>query len=484
MNGRIFLVINNDYFAEPMGVMQLSAVLKKHDYEVGFGINMREDVFGAIKEFKPDVVGFSSMTSDIKDLLPLIDRVKNELGIFTLLGGPHPTFFKEVINHPTLDAICVGEGEIAILDLLERLAQHGSIDNIKNIVTKTSGKLELNPLITDLDNLPFIDRDIVSNRKEFRVLKVLSFYTSRGCLYNCTYCFNSKYNKVYRGNKIFRRRSVDNIIEEIKIVRRNHPIQFIRFSDDTFLYKVDDWFLEFVEKYRKEVNIPFYFLLRADNVTEEMARLLKSAGCHSVGMSIESGNEEIRKNMLNRKISNEKLIKNFSIVKVAGINILSACIVALPYTRLEDEKKTIEIAIQSKCDNPGFCIFIPFPGTPLGERVKRDNMLSDGVNDLFSFSQYSTLNCFSKQEKQIRYNLMLLGTFCVIFPVFKNIILNHLIFFKPNKLFELIHFLSQGYCLSRKIFPVKYSLKEYIEVFKEYVREWLYSLKHNLKIPE
>ncbi len=79
---------------------------------------------------------------------------------------------------------------------------------------------------------------------------------------------------------------------------------------------------------------------------------------------------------------------------------------------------------------------------------------------------------------------MLLGTFCVKLPIFKNIILNHLIFFRPNKLFELIHFLSQGYCLSSKIFPVKYSLKEYIEVLKEYVREWLYSVKHNLKIPE
>ena len=289
---------------------------------------------------------------------------------------------------------------------------------------------------------------------------------------------------MYRGNQTFRRRSVDNVIEEIKVVRENYPIQFIRFSDDTFLYKVDDWFLDFVEKYRKEINIPFYALLRADNVTEEMACLLKRAGCHSLGMSIESGNEEIRRSMLRRNISNEKLLKNFSIIKDAGINILSACIVALPNSTLEDEKKTIEIAIRSKCDNPGFCIFIPFPGTPLGEKVSRENMLSNEVDNLFSFSQHSTLNCFSKEEKKIQYNLMLLGTFCVQLPIFKNIILNHLIFFRHKKLFELIHFLSQGYCLSRKIFPIKYSLTEYIEVLKEYVREWLYSVKHNLKASE
>ena len=131
-------------------------------------------------------------------------------------------------------------------------------------------------LVEDLDALPFPDRgDYYRAVPVYRNMGIRSFSTSRGCPYDCTYCFNHAYNRMFRGcGKLLRRRSVANVIAEIQGVMAEHPpVRFIRFADDTFAHRADAWLEEFAESYSREIKVPFYCLMRSNTMNDDTAGL-------------------------------------------------------------------------------------------------------------------------------------------------------------------------------------------------------------------
>jgi len=479
--GSVFFVINSLNFAEPMGVMLLFSVVKQAGHDAEFGVATDTDLLSRIEEFKPDIVAFSVMTPEYEALLPLIKEIKSRTGVFTLIGGAHATFFSDIRKEEAIDAVCIGEGERAILEVIDRVLSDGGLEDVNNIVTAEKPVTDMHPLVTDLDSLPDINREIIYDRPEFKGLLLRSFYTNRGCLYNCSYCFNSKYNKLYHKQQIFRRRSVKSIMKEVAEVIGKYPTEFIRFSDDTFLYKDDEWLHEFCAEYKKNFDIPFYVLMRADNVTKDIGMLLKDAGCFSVGMSIEAGTFDIRKKMLNRNISDEKLVTNFRTIKDCGINIKSGCILGLPGTSIEDDIRTIDLAIQSKTDVAGFTVFMPFAGTQLTDYADHSGYLSDmAAGDLFSFHGKSALNCFTEKQKEQQYNLMLLAPIMVGYPRFRNILMKAALKMKPNPAFKVLNVIVFGNLMSHKVFKIKYSLKGFVGTLYRYLKYAVY-LKRNRK---
>lgn len=469
-------IVNDLGVNEPFGPMILSAILKQKGHKTTLGVLKKEDVMKKIFSYKPDVLAYSMMSVDMKDMKKFNDRLRKKTKIFTLLGGPHATLDRSCIKDSGIDAICIGEGDEAMLDVIEHLESGRDIKGIPNVMTKEDNELNVSNFIEDLDKLPFMDRDLVYAYPEMARFGIKGIWASRGCLFPCPYCFNNRYNEVYRNKgRIVRRRSVDSIIKETEQLMHNYRVSFIRIQDDVFVHKADDWLREFSEKWPKYIGLPFYCLLRSELVTDEMAYYLKKAGCFSICMSIESADDDVRIKMMRRRVSKEQLESAFKIFKKHKINVYANTMLALPFTSFEYDISSLDFAIKVQPEMPNFSIFMPYPGTDLGDYCIKTGMYDAVKNSIdYGMRNMSPLECFSKKEKEAQYNLCELAIVAVKFPWLRNLIVRHLIYWKPNKLFFIVHYLFAMSFYGRKIFYFKHTLTEYIELIIRTFKHYLY----------
>jgi len=175
-----------------------------------------------------------------------------------------------------------------------------------------------------------------------------------------------------------------------------------------------------------------------------------------LSISIESGNERLRREVLQRDISDEIILNAFRILHEAGILIYTNAMVALPYTTPEDDIRTVEFCAKCKPADPHFSVFTPFRGTALGERCVREQLIDDAYPKCTV--DYSILNCFSERQKRVQINLVHLGMYAVCFPFLKKLILKYLIYLPPNRFYLILYYLLKNYLGSKYIFPVRAGL--------------------------
>lgn len=467
---------------EPLGLMQIISVVKSHNHQVKLTL-LNEPYLKHCREFAPDLIAASVMSSDAALFNHAFHKIKENFPqIPIIIGGAHPTFMPDCITSMPIDAICRGEGDDAIIEVLDHLKAGKSIteNNILNIST-TECANNLRPLIIDLDRLPAVDRDLVYNKsKALLNFPLRTFYTSRGCPFKCTYCFNHAYHTLYKNlGPVVRRRSIENIIEEMRHVTRKYPTKFIKIADDAFVHRVDDWIEEFSRQYKKEIKLPFYCLLRADVVTPSLVTLLREAGCVSVCMSIETGNEKIRREVLNRQIDNKKIIAAFDLFNKAGIKIYTNSLLALPNSTLDDDYATIDLNIRCKPALGHFTIMAPFPGTVIHDLCARDNLIpkqSEETAIPTSVGTKSVLSCFTKQEKNIQKNLLLLGPLIVCFPFLKNF--KFLLSLPENIVYKMVYFFTKNLLFKKHIVPINLSIKQIYLIATAQIRELLIQTGH------
>jgi len=210
-------------YVEPLGLMYLSSFLKKYGHKCYFiDTKFEKNIFKEVQKISPDIIAYSITTGKHKYFQKLNEKLKKRCKFFSFFGGPHATFFPELIYKKGVDCVCRGEGEYVILELVENLEKGKSIANIKNLWVKIKGKVyknEVRKLLEDLDSLPFPDRELVNKYRHYRKLHRRFINTGRGCPYRCAYCFNHSYNKLYKNKgRIIRKRSVANVVEEMKLL--------------------------------------------------------------------------------------------------------------------------------------------------------------------------------------------------------------------------------------------------------------------------
>ena len=471
-------MFKSENFLAPIGLCMISAAAKAAGHETFLCELNSKNAFNAAAELRPDIIAYSSSTGELKHYLKLNKEIKIRFpGVFTIMGGPHPTFFPDVVSEGGLDAICIGEGERAFVALLKALETGAPIDSIPNIAVRNNReKPEIGNLEQDLDQLPFPDYGLLYDNTPMGRYPVKNFMVSRGCPYECTYCFNASWNRLYKdkGN-ILRRHSVDYVIEDITKVKKRWPLSTVKFYDDIFIYKADGWLEEFSEKYKKLIDIPFFILTRADLLDEDMVRLLKHAGCRTISMSIESGNPGIRNMVLKRNMSNEQIVDAHMLCKKYGIYTFTNCIVGLPGATTEHEIESIDLAIKSRADWAEFLIFHPYPGTRLGDELIRDGYYSPDYAAMHTSYMHETpLNSFSEKEMRALSNLSVLGPVAVTVPFLKNIIIKHLIFFRHNFLFTFIYYLIKMYVIRKKIYVTRTTMANSAAIFIRSLKQELF----------
>ncbi|MEN8207732.1 MAG: cobalamin-dependent protein [Candidatus Fermentibacteria bacterium] len=262
-----------------------------------------------------DLLGISLMTNYFIKISHLTRGIKSEVEIPVVWGGIHPTIAPEECMD-FADYVCVGEGEAALLELADSLQEGIRPAHVRNIWFRDESGVSRNPVrepISDLDEIPFPDYDLedqyvlagrnvlplsedilkemVRGRIHFTAPHHLIYETmwTRGCPHHCTYCINNHYRELYSGFQVVRRRSVDNLIEEIRSIRARFPwFNRVNFMDDDFASASIEQLSLFRDRYRKEIDCPFYALLSVLSSREEKLSILFEAGLRRTQIGIQS----------------------------------------------------------------------------------------------------------------------------------------------------------------------------------------------------
>lgn len=391
-----------------MGVAGLSAVLKEKGHATSLvcpHVFSEEKISDKINEFKPDLIAVSSVTDQIKLAEKIISFINDKHKLPIILGGNHATVApEESININGLFGICIGEGDYALLDLVEALEQKKDYSKIENFWFRINDQIIKNPLrslVQDLDSLPFPDRSIFDGIIDTK--DELEFMGSRGCPYQCSYCINRTLMNVYKDcGKYVRFRSVDNILKEIKEALKKYKTSKILFHDDTFTLD-KKWLREFTAKYPKEIGMPYVANGRVETMDEEVVKMLKDSDCAEIKIGVEVGNEKLRKKILNRHMTNEQIINVFSLCKKYGLPATSFNMVGLPYETEENIRETITLNKKIKPLRMGVSVFRPYPGTEIYELCKKKGWIS-GREIVSYFEDISILDMPQLSNSKITYH--------------------------------------------------------------------------------
>lgn len=365
------LLLIQSLFVEQFSIMTLSAIAKAKGHNVSVAIGSDSHILQKATEFKPDVVGFSVLTGYQTRYLKLGINLQNDLSPrpLILFGGPHASFFPQVVMEEGVDIVCRGEGEGALLDILDVVDKGGELTGIDNTSINQNGELKNYPMrsLVNLDELPFPDREIYKDYSIIHDSDMVTFMASRGCPFDCSFCFNKDMVGMVKGlGSWVRFRSTANIIEEIRNVQQTKRIKFIDFHDDTFILK-RKWLLEFLDAYAREFSIPFICNIRADLIDLDTAKSLKAAGCSRVSFGLECGNQELRNLLLKKSLTDDQIRNAASVLKQVDIPFFTYNMMGLPGESLEDAFKTLEMNIEIGTQCAWTSVFQPFPGTQLAD---------------------------------------------------------------------------------------------------------------------
>ncbi|MDD5556354.1 MAG: radical SAM protein [bacterium] len=357
-----------------LGMMYLIGSLKKHGKAVDLlltGRLNRDKLVQKVAAIKPDIIAVSTMTGEHNYYISLLDHLKRHLNFFSVMGGPHPTFSPEIALHKCVDTACIGEGEEAMVELVDRLEKRESVHDVANFVFSLNGTLKINPprrLVDDLDEIPFPDRELIyskdsllkRDRKKF-------FFTLRGCPFRCAYCFNHLFRQIYRGKgRVIRTRSVTNFMQEVNEVNSTYPTELLNIYDDNFLLHDIEWLKEFAERLPRETGLPFTTNFNPVLVTEEKIQLLKKAGLSYAAIALETADDEVNKNILKRAPIRNHLEKTARLLHKYHIKFQVDCLIGLPVDDpLENAIRTMDFMIQIRPTFALSSILYPYPKTDI-----------------------------------------------------------------------------------------------------------------------
>jgi anaerobic magnesium-protoporphyrin IX monomethyl ester cyclase len=326
-----------------------------------------------LEEYRPHLVGATCVTLNYPIARRMLKACKAfDPNIRTIIGGPHVTFALEqtLLRSPWIDAIVIGEGERTLVELVWAIEQGKGIHQVPgiafangNTVIKTSPR----PLMENLDDLPLPARELLPMARYQALGTPCTVITSRGCPYNCIFCSGHR----MFGPKV-RFRSPELIVNEIEKLQRDFGLAKINIVDDTFTVNHHHARAVCEEILRRNLNIKWSVFARVDRISEDLARLMKRAGCEWVLFGVESADEEILKT-IRKGITLGQVRHAVKIAAEAGLKVFNSFIFGLPGESWDTAQKSMSFGAelcQKYGATYGFHILSPLPGTELYERAQ------------------------------------------------------------------------------------------------------------------
>lgn len=329
-----------------IGLSILHTLVRNEGYEVGYFHEYVEKdwvgdgvpeveierTFRRVMAYRPDVVGFSAFSDNFRYLSAVAQRIKAaDPQVTTVFGGVHATLAPQVVaSKGHVDYIVVGEGEEAFIEFLRRRQAGLPVDDIQNLGYRQNGGVQINSIrpYIDVNSIPYPDVSVFSGNP--RIPDMFPIITGRGCPFSCTYCSNNAYHKLYCSErKHVRRKSVDYVIGELKSVLERFDVNCFLFTDDVFT--IDrKWLAEFAARYSQEIGIKYRCINHPNHINEDVARLLKESGCVYVQLGFQTANAELRRHVLDRNETNERIAQGVVILQRHGLPIAVDHILGIP----------------------------------------------------------------------------------------------------------------------------------------------------------
>ncbi len=396
------------------GISYISAFLKKHRHNTKLLVLNREakkeKIAAVIREFKPRLICFSTVTIEFEFITQIAkDIKKNFPDIFLLIGGVHVSLNPSEKMLEVFDALCIGEGEYPTFELIEQLEKGFFPSKILNLWIKNKSEIEKNktrPFYQNLDELPFPDRDIWMDW----IQEPTTGYTillGRGCPFICAYCSNHAIRRLSDG-KYVRQRSSENIIGELKELTDKIPsIKNIYLEVETFGAN-KKWAIDLCEKLRdfnknnkKEIFFGTNLRVTPNKDYDQLFAELKKSNFTFINIGLESGSERVRREVLKRNYSNEDIIKAVSSGRKHGLKIKFFNLIGIPGETYNDFMETVKMNRICLPDTNYLSIFFPYPGTSLHKLCIEQGLITNKLDTQME-RRRSTLNLPDFSKKQIQ----------------------------------------------------------------------------------
>lgn len=433
------------------GFMSISAVLKSEGHEVE--LVMESDpisVADEILSINPDMVAFSVLmaTGEYEWACDIVRKLKSvNPKILIIFGGTQATFLpEETMKEKGVDVIALGEGELAFKELAKRFDEGCDYSDIAGLWVRTGHDIQRNQkarLIENLDSLPFPDRELYQKYDYFTNLDSIEVLAGRGCLFSCSYCLNTSSKELERGQgKFVRKHSVYYMLDQLEGLKTKYKPKSFTFFDELFTVN-KSWVREFTKEYPKRIGLPFICNVTADTIDEESCVLLAKAGVSRVCFGVESGNEHMRMNVLNKQVTNEQYLQTAERLHKHGIKFLTSNMIGLPGETVEQAFETVTLNQKMKTDYLYFSVFQPYPKLPITRQLEANGQLKNMAS-----SEYETTffkgSLIEQDNMDELVNLHKFFYLLVKIPGLKPVV-KRLIKLPPNKAFEWIFILSFGW---------------------------------------
>jgi anaerobic magnesium-protoporphyrin IX monomethyl ester cyclase len=328
-------------------------------------------------------------------------------GIPVIFGGAHPTVeTKSTLKEKNVDFAVVGEGEETFLELAAAIESGRKVNNIKGIGYKKDKKITVNqrrPLIENLDELPFPDRDMILNHENFAPNTFGGIFSSRGCPFNCIYCSS---HTIW--SRRVRYRSVDHVMQEMEQVRKKYGTRHFFFVDDSFSLnrnRVSEMCDRMVDLQKKEGGFTWHCQTRVDLLNEELAEKMKKSGCNCVLIGIETGYADGLKK-IKKSITLDQVRKASAILKKYKIPVNTFFMIGFPWETIDEINATLAFMREIDPDDASYSIVTPQPGTELYDMVRKMKLLPKKVD--WSTFQHQSPDMFFTRKFNDREKKMII----------------------------------------------------------------------------
>ena len=339
----------------------------------------------------PKYVCITTLTPRYPTVVRMAQQIKRlNPGVVIIVGGPHVTGSPQTTMYDGISFGITGEGEEALLELLNTLEKGHTVSAVKNLVYRDNGTTKVNevrPFIRNLDELHFPAWDLMELEEYLDPAYFegnhLAMFSGRGCPYDCTFCASC-----VTWRRKLRLRSVENVMDEIRHIVNVLGINNLMFWDDSFAANKKRAIAICNSIIEEKININYTVQIRADSLSEDLAAALRDSGCSFAAIGVESGNDEILKR-IGKKETKAQLRCAVEIMKESSLPVIASYIIGLPGDTHETIKETIDFAFELDANQSKFMILAPYPGTRVYNLAVRK-----GLVDPTSFEQMELLNYY------------------------------------------------------------------------------------------
>lgn len=366
----------------------------------------------AVSEFDPQLVAFTAVSTQFPFISAAARRLKQRWpNKFLVLGGVHASLSPDAAMQGAFDAACIGEGEIPAAELAGQLESGRAPRGIPNLwIRQPGGSVEKNPtrdFVSDLEQLPFPDREMWHDWVMARRLTQQVILPSRGCPYNCSYCSNHALRKL-AGGKYVRLRQPAGIVRELRVLTERYRETTEVYLQSETIAVNSKWLAELAEQISvfnaeldQSISFACNFRVARQFLKEEVFAALERANVRTIEIGLESGSERVRCDVLRRNYSNEDFFQAVALSRRHGMRVNVYNMIGLPGETVADYWETVDVNRRVCPDRSLTSIFFPYPGTDLFETCQAEGLLSES-GDLTAERWRATLDHPGFSRRQIQ----------------------------------------------------------------------------------